>query len=127
MGGVRSVDLALYADVLAAKAAGVAAQLERARTALRQAAIEREASVALDAPIVTRLEKLGALTCVDARNLRSEVIDLAADLAALRELQAWTEKRLAEAREPAPAGAVRAASSFGDELRVSTARSRAAG
>jgi len=40
---MRTVDLAVYLDVLAAKHAGLAAQLERSRDRLRQASIEREA------------------------------------------------------------------------------------
>ena len=67
---------------------------------------------------MTGPEKLGALTCVDARNLRSEVFEVAADLAALRELQAWTERRVAEAREPTPSEVEHAAPSFGRELRA---------
>ncbi len=123
---MRTVDLALYADVLAAKAASVAAQLERARDALRQAAIERDARSALDQATITRLERLGALTRPDARRLRAEVVDLAADLAALGELQAWTEARLADARGPASTTDAESAASFGDELRAGTARSRGA-
>lgn len=124
---MRTVDLALYADVLSAKAARVAAELERTRGALRQAAIEREARRALDPSALTRVERLGVLTRCDARRLRADVIELAADLAALRELQAWTEARLAEA-----AGAIRpngapAAASFDDEVRLAPAPSRAAG
>lgn len=115
MTGVRTVDLALYSDELALKAAGVAAHLERARNALRQAAIEREVRTSLDPATLRRLERLGALDGADARALRSEVVELAADLAALRDLQAWTDARLAEARG-APAADRRAASSFGDEL-----------
>ena len=40
---MRTVDLAVYLDVLAAKHAGLGAQLERSRDRLRQASIEREA------------------------------------------------------------------------------------
>ena len=58
---MRSVDLALYADELAARAATLAARLERARGRLRQAAIEREARRALDETSVARLESLGVL------------------------------------------------------------------
>jgi hypothetical protein len=59
---VRSIDLALYADELAARAATLAAQLERARSRLRQEAIEREARRALDEGSVARLEALGLLS-----------------------------------------------------------------
>ena len=62
---MRSIDLALYADALAARSATLAAQLERARDRLRQAAIERRASRALDADAVARLERLGLLAAVD--------------------------------------------------------------
>lgn len=99
LAGMRTVDLALYADVLAAKAASVAAQLERARDALRQAAIEREARRALDEATVARLERLGVLGSCDARASRADALELAATLSALEELQAWVEGRLFEARE----------------------------
>jgi hypothetical protein len=95
---VRTVDLALYADVLAARASAVAAQLERKRDAVRQAAIEREARRALGADALVRLERLGVVTVADVRALRAEIAELAADLAALEELQAWVERRLADAR-----------------------------
>lgn len=127
MNGVRTVDLALYADVLAVKAAGLAAELERARDGLRRAAVEGEVRSALEPPTVARLERIGALTRCDARRLRAEVVDLAADLAALRELQAWTEARLADARGQTRRAEGDSGASFGDELPVSTARSRAAG
>ena len=95
---MRTVDLALYADVLAARASAVAAQLERKRDALRQVAIEREARRALGADALVRLERLGVVTVADVRALRAEIAELAADLAALEELQAWVERRLADAR-----------------------------
>ena len=96
---VRSVDLALYADTLAAKASALAAQLERARDSLRQSAIEREARRSLDDATVGRLERLGVLSAADTRGQRAEVAELAASLAALEELQAWVERRLFAARE----------------------------
>jgi hypothetical protein len=77
-------------------------------------------------PTLERLERLGALARGDARRLRIEVVELTADLAALRELQGWAEARLAEAGEPAAPGDTDTDTSFGDELRVSAARSRAA-
>ncbi len=95
MSRVRTVDLALYADVLAAKAARVASQLERVRGELRRAAIERDARRALDERTLARLERLGVVSRADARRLRREVVELAADLTALRALQAWTEAQLA--------------------------------
>ena len=96
---MRAIDLALYADTLAAKASAVAAQLERARDALRQAAIEREARRSLDPATVERLARAGVLTTIDVRARRAEVAELAATLAALEELQAWVEGRLFAARE----------------------------
>jgi hypothetical protein len=98
---MRAVDLALYADALAAKASVVAARLERARDAVRQAAIERAARKALPRTTTERLERLDVLTQADVRALRADASDLVADLAALEELQAWVEARLAEARESA--------------------------
>jgi hypothetical protein len=52
---MRSIDLALYADELAARAATLAAQLERARCRLRQEALEREARRVLDEGSIDRL------------------------------------------------------------------------
>ncbi len=95
---MRSVDLAIYADTLAACASAVAAQLERARARVRQAAIEREARRALGEDTVARLETLGVLTHAERRGERAEIADLAAKLRALEELQAWVEGRLFEAR-----------------------------
>ena len=101
---MRAVDLAIYADALASRASVLAAQLERARDELRQAAIEREARRSLAGPTVERLECLGVLAAVDTRGGRAEVAELVADLAALAELQTWVEARLFEASERAPAG-----------------------
>jgi hypothetical protein len=95
---VRSVDLAIYADTLAARASALAARLERARAGVRQAAIEREARRALGEDTVTRLETLGVLTRAGPRDDRAEIAELAAKLRALEELQAWVEGRLFEAR-----------------------------
>ena len=108
---MRAVDFALYADVLAAKAAALAARLERSRDALRQAAIEREARRSLAEGTVERLERLGVLGRSDPRADRAEVVELAADLAAVEELQAWVEGRLFAAREdgcPLPDASVEA-------------------
>jgi hypothetical protein len=96
---MRAVDLALYADELAARASTLAAQLERARGRLRQAAIEREARRALDDALVARLEALGFLRAVDTKTARAEVVELASAVAAVEELQAWVERRLYAARE----------------------------
>ena len=101
---MRSVDLALYADELAARAATLAAELERARSRLRREGIEREARRALDEGSVARLDALGVLQRGDSSALRSEIRELAASLAALEELRAWVE-----ARPAAPQGELSAA------------------
>jgi hypothetical protein len=96
---VRSVDLAIYADTLAARASALAAQLERARSRVREAGIEREARRALGEDTVVRLEALGILKRAGPRDERAEIAELAAALRALEELQAWVEGRLLEARD----------------------------
>ena len=96
---MRSVDLALYADELASRAATLAAELERARCRLRREAIEREARRALDEGSVARLDAAGVFYHVEARALHAEFRELSASLAALEELQAWVEERLAAAQE----------------------------
>lgn len=96
---MRSIDLALYADELAARAATLAAQLERARCRLRQEAVEREARRALDEGSVARLESLGVLHGTDTQALRREIRELAASVTAIEELQAWVEECLAEAQD----------------------------
>ena len=100
------MDLALFADVLAARGAAIEARLEQARGRVRQAAIERQARRALPADTVERLVEVGALTATDLRAERGQIGRLAAALAALRELQEWTEARLAAAEAelgPSPA------------------------
>jgi hypothetical protein len=118
---MRTVDLALFADLIAARSAALEARLEQARDRIRQAAIEREARRALPAATVERLVQAGVLTAADVRAERREVGELAAVLAALRELQAWAEAQLSDAhaeaelgppgrgREPEPFGPPRAA------------------
>lgn len=96
---MRSIDLALYADELAARAATLAAQLERVRSRLRQEAIEREARRALDEGSVARLESLAVFHRHDAGELRTEIVELSTSLSALEELQAWVEEQLAAAQE----------------------------
>jgi len=96
---VRSVDLAIYADTLAARASALAAELERARRRARQAALEREARRALGEETVRRLEALGVLTRTAPRHERGEIAELVASHRALEELQAWVERRLFEARD----------------------------
>ncbi len=92
---MRNVDLAIYADTLAAEAAAVAARVERARSRLRESAIEREARRELARETVDRLERLGLLRPADEGRLGTELRRLEADLAALEELQAWVEVRMA--------------------------------
>jgi hypothetical protein len=98
---MRAVDLALYADELAGRAATLGAQLERARGRLLQAGVEREARRALDESSVARLEALGFLRSAEPNEIRAEIRELAAGLAAVEALQAWVERRLFEAAEEA--------------------------
>jgi hypothetical protein len=92
---VRTVDLAIYADTLAAEAAAVAARIERARSRLRESAIEHEARRELAGGTIDRLERLGLLRPADEARLSTELRRLEADLEALQELQAWVEERIA--------------------------------
>ena len=92
---MRSVDLAIYADALAGEHAALAARAERARSRLREAAIERAARHDLAPATVGALEDLGLLRCVDDREARAELRELELALTALAELQAWVERRLA--------------------------------
>ena len=94
---MRGVDLAIYADALAAEAASVAARAERARSRLRQAAIEKHARGSLTPVAVERLEALGLLGGVDEAAVRAELRELEAALDAVEELQAWLEGELATA------------------------------
>ena len=96
---MRAVDLALYADELAARAATLAAQLERAHGRLRRAAIEREARRTLEEGLVVRLVALGFLGDCDTKAARAEVAELASAVRAVEELQAWVERRLYAERE----------------------------
>ena len=96
---MRTVDLAIFADVLAARSADASARLERARARVRQVAIEREARLELAPQTVRRLEAAGVLVAADLAAARAEVAALAADVRALEELQAWVEQRLFVARE----------------------------
>ena len=98
---MRTIDLAVFADLLAGRASTLAARLERARDGVRQAAIEREAGRALEPAAVERLGALGILGRGDVRALREEIAELAADLAAVESLQSWVERKLFEAREEA--------------------------
>jgi hypothetical protein len=90
---MRSVELAVYADDLAAEASALAARAERARSRLRQAALEREARRVLTPAAAERLASV--LGRHDETALRAELRDLDAALSALAELQAWVEGELA--------------------------------
>jgi hypothetical protein len=92
---VREIDLALYADALAGESAALSARVERIRSKLRQAKIERRARNDLTAATVDRLESLGLLGGVDERAAQAELRELEDSLAALEELQAWVEEELA--------------------------------
>jgi hypothetical protein len=94
---MRGVDLAIYADALAGEAASLAARAERARSCLRQAAIEKRARTDLTAVAIERLEALGMLGGVDEVATRAELRELEAALDAVEELQAWLEAELASA------------------------------
>jgi hypothetical protein len=91
---MRSVDLALYADVLAGEAASLAARIERERGRQRQAAIEREARAALAPFAVARLEELGLLA---TRGDVAALAELEEALDAVEVLQAWVEGALTRA------------------------------
>jgi hypothetical protein len=91
---VRSVDLALYADVLAGEAASLAARIERERGKQRQASIEREARAALTPFAVERLEELGLLA---TRADGAAIAELEESLDAIELLQAWVEGALVRA------------------------------
>jgi hypothetical protein len=94
---VREIDLAVYADGLAGESAALSARMERIRSRLRQAKIERRARNDLPAATVDRLEALGLLGGTDARAANAELRELGESLAALEELQAWVEAELAAA------------------------------
>ena len=96
---MRAVDLAIYADTLAGEHAALAARAEQARSRLREAAIEQQAREQLDPAAVKELEALGILGGIDERTARSELRRLTRTLAAVEELQAWVEARLALARD----------------------------
>lgn len=98
---MRSVELAVYSDALAGESASLGARAERARSRLRQAAIERRARAELNELTVERLEERGLLGAVDERAARAELRELDAALEALEELQAWVEAQLAEAASAA--------------------------
>jgi hypothetical protein len=94
---VRGVDLAIYADALAGEAASLAARAERARSRLRQAAIEKRARRQLTPVAIERLDAIGVLGSVDEAATRAELRDLEAAIDAVEELQSWLERELASA------------------------------
>jgi hypothetical protein len=91
---MRSVELAVYADALAGEAASLSARAERARSRIRQAAIEKGARAELTGVTVQRLEALGLLGAIDEPAARAELRELEGALDALEELQAWVEGEL---------------------------------
>ena len=94
---MRAVELAVYADALAGEAASLSARAERARSRIRQAAIEKRARSELAAVTIERLEALGLLGTVDEPVARAELRELEAALVALEELQSWVERELSAA------------------------------
>ena len=94
---MRGADLAIYADALAGEAASLAARAERARSRLRQAAIEKRARAKLTPVAVERLEALGLLGGVDEAAIKAELRELEAALDAVEELQSWLESELVNA------------------------------
>ena len=91
---MRAVQLAVYADALAGEAASLSARAERARSRIRQAAIEKRARRDLTDAAVTRLQALGLLGAIDEPAARAELRELEAALDALEELQSWVEGEL---------------------------------
>jgi len=92
---MRAVELAVYADALAGEAASLSARAERARSRIRQAAIEKRARRNLTDAAVSRLQALGLLGAIDEPAARAELRELEGAIAALEELQAWVEAELA--------------------------------
>jgi hypothetical protein len=92
---MRAVELAVYADALAGEAASLSARAERARSRIRQAAIERRARRDLTDVAVSRLQALGLLGAIDEPAARAELRELEGALEALGELQSWVETELA--------------------------------
>jgi hypothetical protein len=91
---VRSIDLALYADLLASEAASLAARIERERGKQRQCAIEREPRAALSPFAVERLAEIGLLS---TRGDPAAIPELEETLDAVEVLQAWVEAALTRA------------------------------
>jgi hypothetical protein len=91
---VRTIDLALYADLLAGEAASLAARIEREHGKQRQAGLEREARAALTPFAVERLQELGLLS---TRGDPAAIAELQESLDAVEVLQAWVEGALSRA------------------------------
>ncbi len=91
---MRTVDLALYADALAAEASSLAARIEREHGRARLSAIERAARLELPAFAVARLSELGLL---GTRSDLEALAELEESLDALVALQAWVEEALGRA------------------------------
>ena len=92
---MRTVDLAVYADSVAAEAGALSARLERARRRLRQAALEREVRGALPGEVVAELEKLGLLDAARSEHDEpAEIARIQEGLRAVHLLQSWLEARL---------------------------------
>ena len=82
---------------LAGESASLAARAERARSRLRQAAIEKRARTELSETAIGRLETLGLLGAIDEAAARAELREAEAALDALEELQTWVQSELASA------------------------------
>src|SRR2546421_12739346 len=91
---MRTVALALYADMLAGEAASRAARIERERGKQRQAAIEHAARRALGPVAIQRLEELGLLK---TRGDPLALVELEEALDAIEVLQTWVEQALTRA------------------------------
>lgn len=83
--------------MLCAEAAGLEARAERARSRLRQAAIEKRARAELTTVAVERLEAHGLIGAVDEAATRAELRELEAALGAVEELQSFVERELSAA------------------------------
>jgi hypothetical protein len=92
---MRAVELPVYADALAGEAASLSARAERARSRIRQAAIEKRARRDLTEAAVARLQALGVLGAIDESAARAELRELEDAIEALEELQSWVETELA--------------------------------
>ncbi len=94
---MRVIELSVYADALAGESASLSAKAERARSRIRQTAIEKRARSELTGLAVERLTALGLIGAIDEPAARAELRDLEAALDALEELQSWVEAELASA------------------------------